>query len=64
MVRTYSPSTLKMITCLICKNYGEFLQYQIADVADKQAVEQAVKQFGAIDILLNTAGILDGYAKL
>ncbi|HHU19721.1 MAG TPA: 3-oxoacyl-ACP reductase [Bacilli bacterium] len=45
------------------KNYGEFLQYQIADVADKQAVEQAVKQFGAIDILLNTAGILDGYAK-
>ena len=45
------------------KNYREFLQYKIADVADKQAVEQAVEQFGAIDILLNTAGILDGYAK-
>ena len=45
------------------KNYGEFLQYQIADVADKQAVDRAVEQFGAIDILLNTAGLLDGYAK-
>src|SRR5690625_3019695 len=26
-------------------------------------IEQAVKHFGAVDILLNTAGVLDGYAK-
>lgn len=45
------------------KNYGEFFQYQVADVADKHMVDQVVKQFGTIDILLNTAGILDGYAK-
>lgn len=45
------------------KNDREFFQYQIADVSDKQAVEQAVQHFGAIDILLNTAGILDDYAK-
>lgn len=45
------------------KNDREFFQYQIADVSDKQAVEQAVQQFGTIDILLNTAGILDDYAK-
>ena len=45
------------------KNYGEFFEYQIADVADKLAVDQAIQSFGTIDILLNTAGILDGYAK-
>lgn len=45
------------------KNDREFFQYQIADVSDKRAVEQAVQHFGAIDILLNTAGILDDYAK-
>src|SRR5690625_3950859 len=26
-------------------------------------IEQAVKHFGAVDVLLNTAGVLDGYAK-
>lgn len=45
------------------KNDREFLQYQLADVSDKRAVEQAVQHFGAIDILLNTAGVLDKYAK-
>ncbi len=45
------------------KNDREFLQYQLADVSDKRAVEQAVQHFGAIDILLNTAGVLDNYAK-
>ncbi|AIF44958.1 3-ketoacyl-ACP reductase [Virgibacillus sp. SK37] len=36
-------------------------------VAEKKAVEKAVQhalaEFGRIDILLNTAGVLDGYAK-
>src|SRR5690625_41048 len=45
------------------KNYGEFLTYQIADVANKRMIDQAVKHFGNVDILLNTAGVLDGYAK-
>lgn len=45
------------------KDYGEFLTYQIADVANKRMIDQAVKHFGNVDILLNTAGVLDGYAK-
>jgi len=45
------------------KNYGEFLTYQIADVANKRMIDQAVKHFGNVDILLNTAGLLDDYAK-
>ncbi|GAA0309182.1 3-oxoacyl-[acyl-carrier protein] reductase [Gracilibacillus halotolerans] len=40
--------------------------YEVGSVADKEAVsravESAVDSFGKIDILLNTAGILDGYA--
>lgn len=41
--------------------------YYVGNVSNKEdiqsAVSQAVKQFGTIHILLNTAGILDGYAK-
>lgn len=40
--------------------------FEVGSVADKKvvsrAVESAVDSFGKIDILLNTAGILDGYA--
>lgn len=40
--------------------------YFLGDTSKKEEVEEAVKkamqQFGQIDILLNTAGILDGYA--
>lgn len=47
--------------------YGDYFSYIVADVANKQAVEKAVAQaimaYDKIDILLNTAGILDDYAK-
>lgn len=49
------------------KNNREHAAYAINSVTDKNAVAQAVKEamnrFGRIDILLNTAGVLDGYAK-
>ena len=45
---------------------SENFYYETGSVSDKAAVQQAVlsavNQFGSIDILLNTAGILDGYA--
>lgn len=44
----------------------ENFTYHVGSVIDKQAIDQAVKQtlatYQTIDILLNTAGILDGYA--
>jgi len=47
--------------------YGGYFSYIIADVANKQAVEKAVAQaimaYDKIDILLNTAGILDAMQK-
>lgn len=49
------------------KNNPEHAAYAINSATDKNAVAQAVKEamnrFGRIDILLNTAGVLDGYAK-
>jgi len=35
----------------------------IGSVSDKAFVEQIIKEIGQVDILCNTAGILDGYAK-
>lgn len=47
--------------------YRNSFAYFAGGVTDKQAVHQAVadaiERFGAIDILLNTAGILDDYRK-
>lgn len=51
----------------VAKQYEGRFSYFVGSVADQIAVEQAVAialdQFNQIDILLNTAGILDGYAK-
>ncbi|MFD2209629.1 3-oxoacyl-ACP reductase [Virgibacillus halophilus] len=51
---------------LACEYEGKF-GYTAGDVADKTAVKHAVTAalaaFGRLDILLNTAGVLDGYAK-
>src|SRR5699024_6899979 len=47
--------------------YPNHMHYDVGDVADRTRVEDAVHRalsyFGGIDILLNTAGILDGYAN-
>src|SRR4051794_26070696 len=47
--------------------YGEKFDYVLGSVCEKRDVEAAVhrtiEQYGRVDILLNTAGILDGYAK-
>lgn len=52
---------------LITKQYKERFNYVIGNVADKKVVKEAVDKalttYSAIDVLLNTAGILDGYAK-
>lgn len=49
------------------KQYENRFDYAVGNVADKtvvqQSVRQAIKKFKQIDILLNTAGVLDGYAK-
>lgn len=37
--------------------------YTLGDVANKADVDKAVAQLSTIDILLNTAGVLDGFAK-
>lgn len=51
----------------LARKYGERFGYLAGSVADQQAVDHAVtnalNQFTSIDILLNTAGILDDYAK-
>lgn len=51
----------------LANQYKERFGYFIGSVAEQTAVGQAVTnaltQFSKIDILLNTAGILDGYAK-
>lgn len=50
------------------ERYPVNFDYTIGDVRTpanlKQAVEQCNQVFGSIDILLNTAGILDGYKPL
>ncbi|NBJ68124.1 MULTISPECIES: 3-oxoacyl-ACP reductase [Clostridia] len=47
--------------------YETQFAYSVGSVTNKDSVQQAVKhalnKFKRIDILLNTAGILDGYAK-
>lgn len=47
--------------------YAEKFDYAIGSVASKEDVEHCARQatatFGSIDILLNTAGVLDGFAK-
>lgn len=49
----------------LASQYPNQLQYAVADVTDsvavKNAVSSSIAQFKKIDILLNTAGILDGY---
>jgi len=49
------------------KQHGTCFSYNVGTVSNnddvKQAVEQALSTFGHLDILLNTAGVLDGYAK-
>jgi len=49
------------------KQHGSRFSFQAGSVSNndevKQAVKQALSTFGSIDILLNTAGVLDGYAK-
>ena len=49
------------------KQHGSRFSYEVGTVSNndqvKHAVERALSIFGRIDILLNTAGVLDGYAK-
>ncbi|ARK23850.1 3-oxoacyl-ACP reductase [Sporosarcina sp. P37] len=49
------------------KAYPSKFDYTTGNVSSKadvnRAVERALQAFGAVDILLNTAGILDGFAK-
>lgn len=51
----------------IHKQYRENFCYKLGSVSNKEDVERAVahaiQRFEGIDILLNTAGVLDGYAK-
>ncbi|MEC2157709.1 3-oxoacyl-ACP reductase [Virgibacillus halodenitrificans] len=51
----------------IIQQYEGRFAFIEGSVAEKKAVEKAVQdalaEFGRIDILLNTAGVLDGYAK-
>lgn len=51
----------------LSRHYGEQFEYFVGSIADQEMVEQAtataLDRFGKIDILLNTAGVLDGYAK-
>ena len=50
------------------KNFPEQLAYFIGDVRDKQNLQEARQKchelFGTVDILLNTAGVLDDYLPL
>ncbi|AXI10930.1 3-oxoacyl-ACP reductase [Oceanobacillus zhaokaii] len=47
--------------------YGDKFDYALGSVREKRdvetAVHRAIEQYGQVDILLNTAGVLDGYAK-
>lgn len=49
------------------EQYGSKFSYEAGSVKNKSEVQQAVQaalaEFGEIHILLNTAGVLDGYAK-
>ncbi|WP_077302192.1 3-oxoacyl-ACP reductase [Virgibacillus pantothenticus] len=49
------------------EQYKNHFAYSVGSITNKDSVQQAVKhalnKFKRIDILLNTAGILDGYAK-
>lgn len=49
------------------EQYGSKYSYEAGSVKNKSEVQQAVQaalaEFGEIHILLNTAGVLDGYAK-
>lgn len=49
------------------KKYGMKFSYLVGSVKNKdevkQSVQVAIAQFKKIDILLNTAGVLDGFAK-
>jgi len=50
------------------RNFPEQLAYFIGDVRDKQNLQEAQQKchelFGTVDILLNTAGVLDDYLPL
>lgn len=52
---------------MLKEQYGTRFAYAVGNVSNrddvKQAVDQALSMFQHIDILLNTAGILDGFAK-
>lgn len=41
----------------------EGFRFSVGSVSDGSAIVEAVAQAGAIDILCNTAGVLDGFAK-
>lgn len=49
------------------QHYSERFAYSVGSVSRKEAVAQAVQEafatFKQVDILLNTAGVLDGFAK-
>ena len=49
------------------EQYGSKFSYEAGSVKNKSEVQQAVQaalaEFGEIHILLNTAGVLDGYSK-
>ena len=49
------------------KEHGRRFAYKTGSVSRvgdvKEAVTEAIERYGQIDILLNTAGVLDGYAK-
>ncbi|HBT73385.1 MAG TPA: NAD(P)-dependent dehydrogenase, partial [Lysinibacillus sp.] len=49
------------------QQYPDRFAYKVGSVSSQQDVEQSYKEaislFGQIDILCNTAGILDGFAK-
>ncbi len=52
---------------ILKKQYEASFGYRAVDVRNRNAIEKAVEAameaYGQIDILLNTAGVLDGYAK-
>lgn len=66
--RVFAFDQQKQLLEELQRNFPEQLAYFIGDVRDKQNLQEARQKchelFGTVDILLNTAGVLDDYLPL
>lgn len=66
--RVFAFDQQKQLLEELQRNFPEQLAYFIGDVRDKQNLQEAQQKchelFGTVDILLNTAGVLDDYLPL